>query len=547
MTTAHTSDDAPPPDAGPPAVDTQAAVAELRATRRRRRLGDADWGELAYRVYTTAFFCLVVTIMLSGWVGDSPVDDAAAERAAAEGPAWAGLALAVAVLLAVRSGSRGGPISLEAPDVHNLLLAPTPRTATLRRPTAGVLGYGVATGVAVVAIVGSLMSQRLPGGGAAWVGAGALFGGVLATAALGSALLTCSRTTPRMVPLAVAWALLAWAVADVASDAPAAPTTYAGEILFLPLASGPAGLGWVAVALLAAGAGAALIGGLSIEAARKRTMLVGQLRFAVTQQDLRTVVLLRRQLASEVPRNRPWFRVPRAVARRFPVTARDLASVAHWPPIRLVRVLVLAVGAALAARAMWSGTTPMILVAGIATFVAALDVTEPLSQEVDHPTLTESLPVPAGRLYQRHLVAPCIAMVVAGLVALAVAYAVDPAPEVLSIGAVTLVTASGTAVAAATISIVSSVHAGGGDLLMTPEVAGPRLVFRTAWPPLVAMSGFAPAFAASRAGGDVESTSVALGVAVPVLVLVAIVFGWVRFRSDIHQSIAAATGGGTTG
>ena len=342
------------------------------------------------------------------------------------------------------------------------------------------------------------------------------------------------------------WALVLWAVADAATDAPTAPTTWAGDLLFLPVGSGPAGLGWVAVAVLVAGTGAALIGGLSIEAARRRTTLVGQLRFAVTQQDLRTVVLLRRQLASERPRNRPWFRPPRALARRFPVTGRDLASVGHWPAIRILRVVALAAGAALAARAMWSGTTPMVLVAGVAAFVAALDATEPLSQEVDHPTLAESMPVPTGHLYQRHLAAPCIVMATAGLVALAVAWAIDPTPEVLSVGAVTLVTASLSAVAGATISIVSSVDAGGGDLLMTPEVAGPRLVFRTAWPPLVAMSGFLPALAAGRTGAEVDPGPVAAAAAVPVLVLVAVVVGWVRFRADIHRSIAASTGTGAT-
>ena len=50
------------------------------------------------------------------------------------------------------------------------------------------------------------------------------------------------------------------------------------------------------------------IGNLSIEAARRRAGLVAQLRFAVTLQDMRTVVLLRRQLAQEKPRNRPWIR-----------------------------------------------------------------------------------------------------------------------------------------------------------------------------------------------------------------------------------------------
>ena len=114
-------------------ADLSKVVAELRSARRRRRLGDTDWFELAYRVYTTAFVGLVVTIMLSGWVGNSAVPVDSVEAFATEGPAWVGLGFAAVVLVAVRSGSRGGPLSVEAADVHHLLLSPARRAATLRR------------------------------------------------------------------------------------------------------------------------------------------------------------------------------------------------------------------------------------------------------------------------------------------------------------------------------------------------------------------------------------------------------------------------------
>lgn len=528
----------------PDTDQTHEAVAALRAVRRRRRLGDTEWGDLAYRVYTTAFFCLVVLIMLSGWVGDSRASDATVARVAAEGPAWAGLLVAVMLLGGIRSGSRGGPVSLEAADVHHLLLTPPDRTRTLRRPTVGVLGYGIATGVITVALLGSLMHQRLPGGGAAWIASAALFGSVLVAAALGAALVTCSRRLPGFVPLVIGWGLLLWAIADVADRAPTAPTTFAGKLLFWPLETAALGLPWVVLAIALALVGTAAIGGLSIEAARRRTQLVGQLRFAVTQQDLRSVVLLRRQLASEMPRNRPWFRVPRAVGRRFPVAARDLQSVAHWPAIRVLRVAVLGAGAALAVRGVWSGTTPLIVVAGLATFVAALDATEPLSQEIDHPTLAESMPVPEGMLRLRHVVAPTLVMLVAGCLGLGVAWAVDPSPEVLRVGPVVVVTAALAAVAGATISVVSGSDPGGADALMTPEVAGPRLVFRTVWPPLVAVLGFLPALLAARAPEGTDPVGVATTLGIVVLVLVSMVFGWVRFRSDIHGAMAQSMQGG---
>lgn len=532
-------DPAEPSDAA-----TARVVAELRSTRRRRRLGDTEWGELAYRVYTTAFFVLVVVIMVSGAVGDSPASAAAVTQVVDRGPAWAGLGLAVMLLVAARSGSRGGPLALEAADVQHLLLSPADRGTTLRRPTAGVLGYGIFTGTAVMALTGSLLSQRLPGGTAEFVWSGALFGAVITAAALGAALLTASRVVPRWVPLVLGWALVAWSVAELADRAPVAPTSFAGELLFWPMRTGTPGLVWLLVAIVLVLAGTSLIGGLSIEAARRRTQLVGQLRFAVTQQDLRSVVLLRRQLASEVPRRRRWFPVPHGLGRHAPVLVRDLQSISHWPLVRIARVFALVIGAALATRAMFSGTTPLIVVAGIAAFVAATDATEGLSQEVDHPTLLESLPHDPGAIMLSHLVAPVLVLVVAGLAGLAVTYLFAPGVEVLQVGMITVVTASLTAVAGSVVSTVSQVDTGvGNDVLMTPEVAGPRLVIRTAWPPLLATVGFLPALIAANVGTGQDPSAVAATTAIPVFVLVAIVGGWVRFRSQIHAAMAESMPG----
>lgn len=528
----------------PPVASTAQVVSDLRSTRRRRRLGGTEWGELAYRVYTTAFFVLVVVIMVSGAVGDQAVSEQTAVKVSDHGPAWAGLAFAALLLAAIRSGSRGGPLALEAADVHHLLLSPADRGATLRRPTSGVLGYGIFTGAAVMALTGSLMSQRLPGGTTEFVAAGASFGVVATACALGAALLTASRVAPRWIMIAAGWLLVAWSVADVADRSPTAPTTLAGDLLFWPMNPWTAGLAWVVVAMALVVAGVTVIGGLSIEAARRRTLLVGQLRFAVTQQDLRSVVLLRRQLASEVPRNRRWFPVAAAVGRRLPVFARDLESVGHWPTIRIARVMVLAVAAALATRAMFSGTTPLIVVAGLAAFVAATDATEGLSQEVDHPTLLESLPQEPGEVLLQHLAAPVVVLITAGLVGLGVAYAFDPGTEVLQVGLLTVLTGSLTGVAGSAISTVSQFDTGvGSEVLMTPEVAGPRLVLRTAWPPLVAVAGFVPALVAAKVGAGGDPSAAAATAALPVLLLVVIVGGWVRFRSSIHAAIAESMPG----
>ena len=113
----------------------------------------------------------------------------------------------------------------------------------------------------------------------------------------------------------------------------------------------------------------------------------------------------------------------------------------------------------------------------------------------------------------------------------------------LRVGAIGLLTASLSAVAGAAISIVSQIEVDtGSDVLMTPEVAGPRLVIRTVWPPLVAVAGFLPVLVAANVGSG-DPASAAAVTALPVLMLVAAVFGWVRFRDNIHASMAEAMPG----
>jgi hypothetical protein len=530
--------------APPPAAVASAAVSDLRRARRRRRLGDASWGDLAYRAYTTSLAALVAVVFLSGVVGDELLDAGALERLAGEGPAWFGVLAAAVLLVGVRSGARGGPIALEAADVHHLLLGPADRRRTLRRPTIGVLGYGTATGLVVGGLAGSLVDQRVGGAAAPWVVAGALAVGTTAALALAAGVLTSSRVVPRPLALVAAWLLLAWAVADVAlPEAPASPTSLLGRLAVSPLES--SALGWlpVGVAVLAVVAALAAVGGISVEAARRRTALVGQLRFAVTQQDLRTVVLLRRQLASERPRRRPWFGgLPRPLARRVPVVARDLRSVARWPLVRIVRVLVLGAGAGLALRGVAAGTTPLFLLAGVALYVAALDATEPLGQDVDHPDLLRSLPVATGDVSVQHLVQPVLVLLVVGGAAVGAAAAVDPDPLVWRLGLLALLPGSLAAVGGALVTLLAE-EPGGAAMTATPEVAGPRLLFRTVWPPLLSTIAVVPVVVGilvDRDGGD------ALSAAVPAAAVVAFVdlcvIGWVRYREDLRRAYAEATG-----
>ncbi len=517
----------------------------LRGTRQRRRLGDVVWGDLAYRVYTTALASLVLVIFASGFVGDTELSPSSVATVTADGPAWIGLFVATLMVLGLRSGLRSGPIALEGADVHHLLLAPVDRSSVLRRPVVGMVGYGAAGAAVLGALVGALCAQRLPGSSSSWLLSGALFGLTCATLTLGTGLITASRRVRRPILDLVVAALFLWSLLDAAAVVPGAPLTFVGSMLLWPLDLDPVATVGTLVGIALVVVGAAVVGGLSIEAARRRTQLVGQLRFAVTQQDLRSVMLLRRQLAAERPRNRTRLRrLPRFLGR-FPVFARDLQSMLRWPTVRVVRVLILCIGAALALRGVWDGTTPLILLAGIAGYVAALDAIEPLAQEIDHPTMLRSYPVAQGMVLVRHLVAPVVVLLGFGAVALGVAWAIGPSVEVLTVGAITLVSSSVASVAGAAVSVVSeAVLDQSSEAMMPPEVAGPRVVIRTLWPPLVAVIGMLPVLAAQRMmrnGEPVES--IALAVAGASLALSAIVFTWVRYRADLHQAMGQAMRG----
>jgi hypothetical protein len=531
---------------GPPST-----VSALRTARRRRELAGRDWGELAYRVYTTSLGALVAVVFLSGLVGDDRLDPEQTASLVDWLPAWIAIGVSVVLALAVRSGRRGGPVALERPDVAHLLLAPVSRSAVLRRPVSSLVIYGVGGAAIVGGLAGSLVDQRLDGPAAPWVLSGAVTGATVAAGALGAALVAGGRRVPGRLLSVVAWLLVGWSVAAVASsDVPASPLVLVGDLFVWPEAATPLAVVAVVVAALLVVLGAAGIGGLSIESAMRRTALVGQLRFAVTQQDVRAVVLLRRQLASEHHRRRSWLpRLPRGLADRAPVVARDLASVGRWPLRRIIRVLTAALVAAFAARGVWAGTTPLLIVAGGAAYVLGLDALEPLAQEIDHPTIADSIPVLRGRLALQHLVQPVIVTAVAGTVGAAVAVGVAPSAIGWQVAAVTLLVAVPMGVAGAAITVVSDQTVDAPDAgLAQPEVAGPRLLIRLVWPPLVAVLGFVPLLVARAAvDGGRPPVMPELVVAAPFLLLAAAVAGWVRFRDDIHRTMAESMGGTTGG
>lgn len=524
------------------AANPALTLRDLRRARHRRHQQDFDWVETLYRVYVTVLSGATIV-----WLSASRVTDAAAQGGGVadireHGAALLGMAVAFLVALGLRSGSRGGPLSLEAADVRVVLLAPIGRHLALRAPALRQLRSAAFAGLCVGVVVGRLAGQRLPGRFASWAVASAGFGLMAAVLAVGAALLACGVRLKRPAATGLGVALLGWSAADVSAATATSPLTYVGRIALAALPGDVVG-GSVTVALAVGVAltvavlaiAAVRLGHMSLEAAERRGRLAAQLRFALSLQDLRAVILLRRRLAAEEPRARPWIRL-RAARREPPdeVTAapegrprsgrdpdvlgrpgaairrRGLHSLLRWPTTRILRVVGLGIAAGLAAGGAWKGTTPLIIVAGAALFVAALDALEPLAQEWDHPNRRDSFPLRPGRIVAASLLVPTLALAAATAIGVAVAIPVLGLPVAPMLWAVLPATAAAVAGGCASL-ILEPVSA--AELMSrypVPEAAGPVLVLRLGFAPGLAISGWLALLAGRAAIGERISPAAAV-------------------------------------
>jgi hypothetical protein len=480
-------------------ADYEAALADWRRFRRRKRLADVHWIDAVYHAYLTALLGSVAAYLVAGAIGDDKVSVSELASIRAHGAAWLGAAAAAVFALGLRSGSRGGPLALERAEVRHVLLAPVDRTTALRGPVWRQLRFLVFVAAVSGALAGELAHRRLSSNGLGLVVCGALFAGTAIALGYGAALCVSAWRVPSWAATAIGVAVVGWSVADGLGKLGAAPFTAVGQLALWPVR-----FHWLAlVALVAAGtvlaSGLVRVGDLSVEAAERRSTLVGQLRFAATLQDIRTVIVLRRQLAMELPRLRPWIWLRVRGSGRLPVFVRGLRGVLRWPAARLGRLVLLGTVAGLSLRAVWAGTTPMLLIAGLAMFVAGLDALEPLAQEIDHPSRSDSVPMDQGDLYLRHVPIAVLVMVPVAAVGAIAAVLADPSRGALEVAAVCVVPAALGAVGGALVSVIGGAPTNvGGDSwsLLPPEVAGTRLAFRTAWPPAIAVAGTLPVLAA---------------------------------------------------
>jgi len=555
------------------------ALRALQRARRRNRLATVDRFEALYNVYLAGLLGSLSVVGLSNLAGDRPVDAGELRAVVEHGPATIGLVAAVAVAVGLRSGGRGGPLALPPADVRHVLLAPVDRTAALRTPALRQLRYGLFAGTAAGAVLGVNASHRLPRPALAWVATGAGLGAVTAAAALGVALMVSGLRLGRSLSGLAALVVLAWSGLDLWRGTTTSPLSFLGGLALSPLRLRAVDLLGL-LPLLAVPLGLLGVGGTSLEAAEDRGRLVGQLRFAATLGDVRTVLVLRRQLAQERPRSRPWVRLGGRVGRpterpagppaggatgaarpggtaapapKPPVRLalrRSLQNLSRWPAGRLLRLVVLAGAAGGLCAGAWAGTKLLVVPAGLCAYVAALDAIEPLAQQLDHPDREESTPRAAGALRVLLLVVPMVALSLLGLVGILAAIAVG-APVVTAF-AVGIPAALATGVLACCGAAVSTMK--GPDLpedvsMLTPEIAGTKAIFRMGFPPLCAILGTVPVLVGQAAANrGLPPGGAAVQVLVPLLGLLGgLTLAWVRFREELKVFLAEAGAAGGLG
>ena len=520
-----------------PDADLEGSLGDWRRFRRQKRTADIHWIDALYQAYLTGILSLVAIAVLSSMVGDDPLTASEVIQVRVDGPGWIGLVAAFAIALGLRSGSRGGPLALERSEVRHVLLAPVDRTMALRAPAVRQLRFLGFVGMVVGGIAGDMAAKRLPGSTLAWVTTGVVAGLALVGLSAGLALIAAGTRLPRWAASLIGLVLLSLAIADGVGAIATSPTASFGELVLWPLRFHVSGLLPIVLAVAVVLAGLALIGRVSLEAAERRSTLVGQLRFAATLHDLRTVIVLRRQLAMELPRLRPWVRLRVHGTGRWPVFTRGLRGVLRFPAARGARLVLLGAIAGLCVRGLWVGTTPLIVIAGLALFVAGLDTVEPLAQEVDHPSRRDASPMEPAAIHLRHLPVGVLGQLAVAAIAIGVASLPGDGHVPLEVVAMGFVPLALGGLAGALVSVLSDPPStSGGWALAPPEAQGMRLAFRTAWPPVIAILGVLPILMARDAieVGDPASSGAGPATAL-VFALFIGVCGWVRMRDEIAE------------
>ncbi len=504
-----------------------AVLRDLNAARRKNRGTERDWIDISYELWLRGFFAVVVIVVVPMVLTGDRLGAHALAQFRDHAPGVASVLVAFALWVALRAGASGAPLAPEGPDVMYLLLAPIPRARVLRPVAQRQLRTAVTAGAVVGAATGLAAAARLPSGPGVWSLCGLGAGATTAAVVWGVVAVTSARRLLPLVANGIGLLLVAGAATDATLHTWFSPTSWVSALALLPLHGlvPPAVVIAGIVLAVAVPVGALVaIGGTSLEPLLERSALTSQMRYAAALQDMRTVVLLHRQLAMEKSRRRPWLRLPARRRIRRPVWRRGWHGYLRWPLDRVVRVAVLVAAAAGLASAARS-TPLLILFAGAALFVAALDILEPFAAELDHPTALLTYGASIRLLLLRNLAAPVALLVGGALLGAATATAAFGANGPLVFTCAVSATLAALAGSALNVTLGPPPASQMAMLLMSPDIYGIVLLVRQGLPPAIAVAGLAPVAVAAASG---DGAAIAVGVLVSAASIGALLFSALR-------------------
>jgi hypothetical protein len=164
--------------------------------------------------------------------------------------------------------------------------------------------------------------------------------------------------------------------------------------------------------------------------------------------------------------------------------------------------------AGLSLGALWRGTIPMLIVAGLALYLVAYDASEPTAQEVDHPTRWESFPEAPGVLILQHVAAAFVVMTFVCAIAAASSLILVPFAVVWKLALIMFVPVALAAAVSAMISTAQGAPDMAGLAGLGPDVMGWLMIARLVIPPAITIIALLPLLSAGSDPNAINTTKV---------------------------------------
>ncbi len=419
----------------------------------------------------------------------------------------------LSMLFGIRSGKRGGPLSLQGSEIRMVLLSPYPRERLFRSKLLRTLRHWLFMGLVFGGLVGISIAHLLGStrGGQGSL-AGALYGALVALTYCCSAAVASGAQLSKMVGALVGILILAAAVVapfdsvhhiagflpgglmlmgDFGATVSGSTTSYA-----IALALG-------VVLILSA---IFLVPGVDPEMLERRTRLIGLIRYAATFRDFRSVVLIRRALIGDKVHAHRQITKPfeQHLMTRFPAFWRAVVPMLRWNWIRVARVAGLLAITLLSARYAVTTSELFVVPGVVCSWLVGLELTDALGQDADTSEILSLSGTSRGPFQRVLALAPSVVAIVLAIPTLILVLILPDGVRGIGIVGIVLIPILASGLVGAAVSVVR--EAGSSSQIafsMSPDTVQIVVLVIELLPLILAGAGFIPVV---EAHGKIGST-----------------------------------------